>query len=446
MDSMILCILQGNNDQLISMIKSLERLHSTLIGHADDTVIQARIFHEVSIIAMIGLPMALLVNFVIKVPMVNSILIITWVLIAGLYFNSRYLGKLQLSVTIFILGISILLIFNYFINSGINGPTLLLYLLLLIFSMTVLSARQYLFWIPFNICTVGILLLVEYYHPDWIGITYTRRSHLFLDMATTYISVIACIGTVLSYLIKNYEREKNNALVASIALKEANDSKTRLLSILSHDLRSPLNSIQGFLEMLIDYDLSTDERTFMQRSLLNETKNTQVMLYNLLTWTKSQMEGGVKANLTSVNLQEVVSACLAVQTTAALEKSIVISAVVDPDVDVIADLDMLKLVIRNLINNAIKFTPSGGQIVIYCHADSGFARLYVEDNGMGIPFEKQQELFSLNAVSTYGTNNEKGVGLGLKLCKEFTEMQGGQINFSSIAGKGTTFTLQFAVA
>lgn len=395
---------------------------------------------------MIGLPIGICVNFIVKVPMVNAVLASIWVLIAGLYVNSRYFGRLQVSVTLFILGVSAILAFNYFINSGVNGPTLLLYLLLFIFSMSVMSARQYIIWIPFNILAAGTLLVVEYYHPEWVGITYTKRSDLFLDVATTYICIIACIGAVLSYLIRSYQREKNNALIASIALKAANDSKIKLLSILSHDLRSPLNSIQSFLELLVEYDLSEEERTDMQKKLLNETKNTQVMLHNILNWSKSQMEGGDKVNLASLNLQETVLACLSLQKAEAHTKSINITAVVDEDLDVIADPDMLKLVIRNLINNAIKFTPAGGEIRIYSRVDDRFAMLHVQDNGMGIPPERQESLFKLHAASSYGTNNEKGVGLGLMLCKEYTELQGGQISCNSIVGTGTTFTLQFALA
>ncbi|MES2454623.1 MAG: HAMP domain-containing sensor histidine kinase [Bacteroidota bacterium] len=425
------------------MIKYLKRLHSKLIGNANDTPIQARIYHEVSIIAMIGLPVALAVNFFISVPLANIAMTATWLLIAGLYLNSRYYGNLRSSVIIFTIGSSILISFNYFINSGVNGPTLLLFLLSLIFVISVMPGRQFMFWLPINLAIVGSLLLVEYEYPELVGITYSERSDLFLDMGTTYIGVIVCISVVLSYLIKNYQREKNNALQASVALKVANDSKTRLLSILSHDLRAPLNSIQSFLEVLMDYDLSQDERKFMEKNLLNETKNTQVMLHNLLNWSKSQMDGGTKVNLTDVNLQTAVTACLRVQEAAATEKNISITAVVDTDIEITADLDMLKLVIRNLINNAVKFTPTGGQIVIYSSADGRFAQLHVQDNGTGISAERQQSLFSLDGASTYGTSNEKGVGLGLMLCKEFTELQGGKISFSSIDGKGTTFTLKF---
>ncbi len=428
------------------MIKVIRRLHTKLIGSNADTPLQSRIFHEISLIAIIGLPLALLVNTFIKVPMVNVALSAAWIVTVAMYINSRYFGRLQLSFILFSVGTSILMAFNYFINSGIHGPTLTLYLLSLVFTLTVMPTRQYIFWILINLGTVCGLLLVEYYNGGLIQVTYTKRSDLFIDTAATYISVVVCIGAALSYLINNYQREKNNALTASLALKEANDSKTRLLSILSHDLRSPLNSIAIFLETLNEYDLSPEERHFLESNLLNETKNTQMMLHNLLNWTKSQMDGGSSINMVKLNLHEVVTPCLLVQQAAADIKAVAISLDIDPSIELTADLDMLKLVIRNLINNAIKFTLPEGKIHIYSSYRPGFIRLHIMDNGVGISMARQKDLFKLNAVSTYGTNNEKGVGLGLILCKEYTEMQNGRISFTSIPGNGTTFTLEFADA
>jgi len=428
------------------MIKSIRRLHAKLIGNNACTTLQARIFHEVSVIAMIGLPLALVVNLFIKVPLVNAALSVAWIMIVAMYINSRYFGRLRLSFILFNACTSVMLVFNYFINSGIHGPTLILFLLSLVFTLSVMPTRQYIFWILINVAFVGGLLLVEYYNTDYIKVTYAERSDLFLDIATTYFSVVVCIGAVLSYLINSYQREKNNALTASLALKEANDSKTRLLSILSHDLRSPLNSIASFLEILHEYGLSDEERRFLEKNLLNETKNTQVMLHNLLNWTKSQMDGGTTVNMIRLNLSEVVSTCLLVQQASAEIKAITITVNIDPSTELNADLDMLKLVIRNLINNAIKFTPTGGEIQIYSSYVPGYVRLHIADNGVGIPPERQKELFKLNATSTYGTSNEKGVGLGLILCKEYTEMQKGRISFNSIPGKGTTFILEFSDA
>ncbi len=425
------------------MVNSLKKLHSQLIGLPDSTTLQARIFHEVSLIAMFAVSVGIIANFIIGVPYVNINLSITLLVIYGAYYNSRYFGRLKLSVIIFTVSSGLMLLVNYFINSGIKGPTLLLCLVSMVFTLSVMPSRQYFFWVLFNACIVSVLMGIEYFYPQTVKDTYISRTGHFVDILTTYLGVIACIGVVLTYLIKGHHEEKAKAMNASIALKVANDSKTRLLSILSHDLRSPLNSIQSFLEVLVDYDLAENEKTEIKQALLKETKNTQVMLFNLLSWTKAQMEGGVKVNLTGLNLNEVIVACLNLQQSTAMEKMITIENNVDQDLSIIADLDMLKLVVRNLLNNAIKFTRSGGEITIKSEVKGVQGILTIQDNGIGIPPEQQKGLFSVESNSTYGTNNEKGVGLGLLLCKEFTELQGGTISLTSSTEAGTSFSLTF---
>ena len=105
----------------------------------------------------------------------------------------------------------------------------------------------------------------------------------------------------------------------------------------------------------------------------------------------------------------------------------------------IADTDMLQLVVRNLVSNAIKFTPRGGIINIDAQLVQHECKITVSDNGKGIDPQQQEKIFSINTEPAFGTNNEKGVGLGLLLCKEFIERQGGRIGFESVFGKGSSF-------
>lgn len=425
------------------MFGSIKRLLYHCIGSVEDTLLRARIFHAVSIIAMMGLPIAIFVNFFVKVPLANYALVAAVILIAALFVLSRVFGRLRLSLVLFSIGINIFIAINYFINSGIQGPTLILFLLSFVFTFTFMPSRQIIYWMLFNVGNVGVLLIYEYINPHSIPYSYEERHDLFLDMATTYVSVVACIGAVLFFLIHNYELEKLRALKASQALKVANDSKTRLLSVLSHDLRSPLNSIAGYLETLNEFELSDEERHFLERNLLDETKGMQVMLHNLLSWTKAQMDEGAHVNFTKLNLSSTVNDCINLQQSAAGRKSIMVKTSVDPALEINADSVMLKMVIQNLLNNSIKFTPIGGEIQIFSRTVPGVVQLHISDNGIGIPVERQANLFTFHASSTYGTNHEKGVGLGLILCKEYTEMQKGRIQFTSQPGQGTTFILEF---
>ena len=184
------------------------------------------------------------------------------------------------------------------------------------------------------------------------------------------------------------------------------------------------------------------EKESIKKDLLNSTIYTQQMLSNLLSWSKTQMHG-VKVNGVKVNVKDVLKSTFQIHQTIAAEKGIHLANQLKPDVYIIADTDMLQLVVRNLISNAIKFTSPGGEIIISSDVVDDECRIMIKDNGIGIPFEEQANIFSLKVNSVYGTKNEKGVGLGLVLCKEFTELQNGKIGFESKPGIGSIFYISF---
>ena len=140
-----------------------------------------------------------------------------------------------------------------------------------------------------------------------------------------------------------------------------------------------------------------------------------------------------------------VQSTFSIHQTIAAEKGIRLTDQIKRGIFIKADMDMLQLIVRNLINNAIKFTAPGGDIVVSNDLVGDRCRIIIKDNGAGIPLEKQGSLFTLKISPTYGTKNEKGVGLGLVLCKEFTELQNGTIMFESIQGVGTTFYVSFGL-
>jgi two-component system sensor histidine kinase/response regulator len=425
------------------MMNALSKLHTKLVGPIDTTSIQARIFHEVCIMGILALPVSFIVNLFVGVPYLNVMLITVFCAICLFYYNSRHRNNLDLSVQMFTFFTNLVLPINYFFNAGIAGPTLLLSLLSVVFTVAVMPRRKALIWITLSLVSMSVMFYIDYANPDLIKNSYPDRAGLFMDLLSSYLATIVCVIVVLSYLIKSQQSENIKAVEASNALKTANDSKTKLLSILSHDLRSPLSSIQGFLEILVEFDLEEGERKAIKKKLLKETKGTQEMLFNLLSWTKSQMEGGVKVNLIAVNLYQIIESCIDIQRAAAFEKNISISNKVDRKVFVKADVDMLKLVVRNLLNNAIKFTNSGGEISTSSEVTGITGTLIIADNGIGIAESKAASIFTLKSESTYGTNNEKGVGLGLLLCKEFTELQHGKITLTTSPNTGTSFSLQF---
>ena len=152
----------------------------------------------------------------------------------------------------------------------------------------------------------------------------------------------------------------------------------------------------------------------------------------------NQMEG-VSVNLEELNLSETLKTVIMVQAAIAHDKMIGFKNELSANAYVIADANMLQLVVRNLLNNAIKFTPPGGEISLTSELLGPNWQIRISDTGVGIADERKADIFSLKNQSTYGTKNEKGTGLGLLLCSEFTELQHGKIWFDSTEGAGTTF-------
>lgn len=223
-------------------------------------------------------------------------------------------------------------------------------------------------------------------------------------------------------------------------LEQINDIKNKLFAIIAHDLRGPLSSLQSLLYLIRDHNLSQDEMNEISRTLERSLQENASMMDNLLAWAQAQMNGiqlherdfplyqGVKSVTDQIKFQ-------------ADKKGIDIKADVHESIEVKADYDMIKLVVRNLIANAIKFSKKGDTITVKAlySATDGMAEVRVTDEGIGMKEEDQKKLFSKSHFTKRGTDNEKGSGLGLMLCKEFIESHGGKLWFESKFGAGTTF-------
>jgi signal transduction histidine kinase len=222
-------------------------------------------------------------------------------------------------------------------------------------------------------------------------------------------------------------------------LEQLNEVKDKFFSIISHDLRSPINALAGILDLMDKGAIKPEEMPGTIHELRKRFTHTRTLLNNLLDWTLLQMD---KLNLQPVriSLHEVVQENIELLN-AFHEKHIQIKNQVPPQAFAQADRNTINLVIRNLITNAIKFTNEGGEIVITATLNTGQWTVSVNDNGIGMSEEVRSRLFNkINPYSTRGTANEKGTGLGLILCKEFVEKNGGRIWVESQEGAGSSFS------
>jgi PAS domain S-box-containing protein len=229
-------------------------------------------------------------------------------------------------------------------------------------------------------------------------------------------------------------------------LQELNSAKDKFFSIIAHDLRSPFQSLLSSSELLateID-SLSQDQIKFFSLGLNDSLRNLYNLLEHLLQWSMMQ-RNMIEFKPVNLNLSDLINKIIEISIQSAVKKKISISNNVDSGIFVIADIDMIRSVVQNLITNAIKFTQTDGRIIVSSINKDGFVEVSVRDTGIGLESDKVSELFKFSTrYTTNGTAGEKGTGLGLPLCKEFVEKHGGKIWVESELGKGSkfTFTLQ----
>ncbi|MEM6841909.1 MAG: tetratricopeptide repeat-containing sensor histidine kinase [Bacteroidota bacterium] len=217
-----------------------------------------------------------------------------------------------------------------------------------------------------------------------------------------------------------------------------NELKNKLLSIISHDFRSPLSSLQGIISMLNTNALSPTEIEQVFESLSSKVENTTNMLDNLLKWTRNQMQG-IRVSPECFTLSPLVEEVISSQLILAEKKEVSLYCTVRPNLSVYADPEMVRLIVRNLVSNAIKFTTKGDSITIEAFSENDKVIISVIDTGIGMNSADIDKLFQLKEHTTYGTHNEKGTGLGLILCHEFVSINGGNIWVESEKEKGSTF-------
>lgn len=225
----------------------------------------------------------------------------------------------------------------------------------------------------------------------------------------------------------------------SLELEQLNEVKDKFFSIISHDLRSPINGLTGVLDLMDKDHIKPEELPFLIKELKVQFNHTKSLINNLLDWALLQMDK-LTIQTEKINVRQLVDENFKLLSSIHLKKIEMINLVPE-NLYAMADLNTISLVFRNLILNAIKFTDSGGKIWVDAKENENDLTISVSDNGVGITPEVQSIIFEKTAgYTTRGTANEKGTGLGLILCKEFVERNGGKIWVNSELGKGSIFS------
>lgn len=223
------------------------------------------------------------------------------------------------------------------------------------------------------------------------------------------------------------------------------EGRDKMYSVIAHDLRSPMGSVKmvlNMLTMMVTPETLGPEITELISQANQQTEEVFSLLDNLLKWTKSQT-GRLNVVFQDFNTDELIPGVIEIFNMVASMKQITLSYLdTSEKIKIHADQDMLKTVLRNFISNAIKFSNNGSSIEVFVTRQDKFAKISVQDHGMGISEENQSKLFKTETnYTTYGTANEEGSGLGLLLCKDFAVKNGGDISLESKEGVGSIFSI-----
>lgn len=336
---------------------------------------------------------------------------------------------------------------NFFNNDGIDGPTFYIFLLCHLIILSISPIRSYLFWSLIN----GLFFLLLYYfgtfHQQWIPKLYNSNELIFFDHAITYLACLAGIGFLVATLKRFYKTQKNKVKIKSNELARINRSlsktssqKDKIITIISHDLKNPLQSIMQTLELINKGELPPEEIEFLQTELHKITTRTYSMMENILDWSSFELKNK-SIRVKEIRIKDLFEDTLEILKVIAKQKSISLQINYRKNPLVKIETDRLLLILRNLAQNAIKFTATGGEVAIEVSGQKDSVSISITDNGIGISQERLRKIFEQDIKSTYGTEQEKGTGMGLHLCFQNAKRLGGSLDVVSKEGTGSNFTL-----
>jgi len=247
---------------------------------------------------------------------------------------------------------------------------------------------------------------------------------------------------------KEIASQRDKLSVLAFELKKSNKTKNKFISVLAHDLKNPFQSILGFSELIKEQTLKGkyDNVNLYSEYIYNTAVNTYTLLENLLDWAKAQA-GMMKYKPKNILLDDIIRESIYIIKNSADAKNINLEVFCEKSTEVFADKSMIATIIRNLVTNAIKFTERNGSVIISSEKNNKDVIITVKDSGIGIKEEKISKLFKADLnFSTTGTENEKGSGLGLSVCKDFITKNNGTIKVKSKPGEGSSFIITIPLA
>lgn len=424
----------------------LQRFLNTIYGEEPEFSLKEIAFHKICAIGtgalMIALPFALAIN---ELDLVLLILACQAVLVI-FYWCSRIMRKFMIGWLGFSITSYAFFIANYFLNSGLDGTTVVMSFITLAMLFATSDSKHHWLWSTLHAIVFSGLIFYEYKWGNFIVNSYENEAYRFIDNAAMYIISVGFFYLIFNLIRGAYEdqqeqiKEQHKELsLQQTELQKSNTDLTKLLSIIAHDVRNPLASLQGYLELLQLEDLSLEERKEMEKDLLRMVIGTSHMLDDMVHWSKGQLNAEQNTNFKRVSLGSWLNSTVEQIRSMAHAKGLSLTDDYPGMEKVYCDPNLMTVVIRNLLQNAIKFSPKEKLIELKVYRKEKNICFEVIDQGIGIPSEKIPSLFSGKTESSLGTSNELGTGFGLGIVKEYVDLHRGTVEVFSEEGLGSTF-------
>jgi signal transduction histidine kinase len=432
---------------------SFDTFTEKIYGTEPDFGLGRQAFHQSCVLSAFALLSGIFLALRVENWTLATIFFVCIALLAFGYWLSRRKDQFKVALAIFTLVAYTTIVSNFFLTQGIDGTTAIISLLALSLFYASSNSNMHWVWTLLSGLVFSGLIFYEYYYGSSFILAYPSTLTRFIDNVLAFIVVIIFIHLTFRLIRKSHEKQSRklekqhrDLTLAKENLEQTNHNLTKILSVIGHDVKNPLASIEGFLELInSDIGLSEEEKNTVLSDLHRTVKNTSSMLDDLVRWSKIQMGGQVTV-MQNLPLSAWLDHTLSSLEQLAATQGVALSSSYDSEKELYCDGTLMTIIIRNIIQNAIKFTPPGGKIKFEVAGDSEYILFKITDTGVGMDEDEVAMLFTNQSKSRLGMRSEKGVGLGLMLVKEYTHAHKGLIEIQSKVDYGTQFIIKIPVS
>lgn len=365
------------------------------------------------------------------------------------YWYMKKFGKYQLVLNMMIGAGVMVIIFNYFENDGFDGPTLYTFFIFIVAIAILIKGAWKAIWLFLVTLTFSLLFYLEVYGYYSVPRIYTSLENRFWDHWITLIWCGLFVYAGVMVFIKNYQRQnfflnqlrKENEINLE-KLSDVNQKKNQLIALLSHDLKNPIATLSSTMEMVDRGEFDDDDMKQIFSELKNQSFHLNKVLNNTLSWVMTELDDRT-FELKKVDPKDLMKEIRDTMVIQAQRKNQRISLKIDGETEEI-DLEEneIKIILKNLLDNALKFSQSDSTIELSLKVAPNMLRWEVQNEGPVIPENLRDELFEFKVKTSYGTNREKGTGLGLPLCKKIADKLEMKLGFEADGASRNIFFLE----